>query len=842
MPEALRILDVSIEGFRGINKKVTFNFDRKSAVLYGPNGAGKTSVLQAIEWCLFGELASAYIEGTEFKKEDAIVNPFNPNKKAIVELTMEDQEGKKIKVSRKRKMGRSTTAGKAELDIEIDGAEYSSKDAQAHLNQTLKLIPAEFYAGVYLHQEAIRDMIVGDPLLRSEVIDKLLGLHYVRELIDYIPLKHVTKESKTLEEEIKDIRDRKMLEVAVAKKRLAELEIELEKVGIEKTSLTTTFLIDLTEKSNDQLLKIAGEMGVKIKEIKKPQAEVGSLVVALDELKERIEKLERHWATSYKEGVQQVSSLQSLQRDYGKSLEEFSKLEIQDPKILLTKKDEIARQISKLQSDLQTKMSSRKFLQGEFIIIQGLHSNLRNLQETLGKIQHEYGDEATIERTLSKLLVEIEEKKRSIKKEEALNSLLVSGLNYLKGFITNNCPLCLSDIDYEKVLSRLQEDIGRREGAKLLQKLQTELEGLNEKRRQHEEALTSIKRYRKDLEDVQSKVEDMKKRLKDKGFAPEDPLLDYISNKLEELDGAIRHIDEGTRAMKSEETQIGLRLQDLQSKTERLTTLEKQIQKTITTTETGEELLETLKAKVDEMNLHMTTLEKQTDNLKAIRSQMETFEKILAFLKEKSRAEELEKGLPLLQQRLNDLQEKYAKIKELEAGLTDIHQAAVLAREDMVKRTLSLLQSTISSYYAKILCHPYYLNLQLIPEEERGKAIYRLRAWDKDFKQGTYVQTRFSNAQMNAVALSLFLSMATKMPSNAGFILLDDPTQSMDLPHKEALAKLISEISSEKQVFIATQDGEFQESLRKHLPEAKTRTYNFKEWRPEGPQIEHART
>jgi len=838
MPESLRILDVSIEGFRGINKKATFNLDRKSAVLFGPNGAGKTSVLQAIEWCLFGGLASAYIGGAEFKKEDAIVNPFNPNNKAIVELTMEDQEGKRIKVSRERKMGRSTTAGKDELNIEIDGEEYSGKDAQAHLTQILKLIPAEFYASVYLHQEAIRDMIVGDPLLRSEVIDKLLGLHYVRELIDYIPLKHVTRESKTLDEEIIDIRDRKMLEVAVAKKRLAELEIEFEKAGIEKTSLTTTFLIDLTEKSNDQLLKIAGEMRVKIKEVKKLEAEAGSLEVALHDLKEEIEKLERHWTTSYKEVVGQVSSLQSLHRDYGKSLEEFSKLAIQDPKILLAKKDEIARQISELQSDLQTKMSSRKFLQGEFIVVQGLHSNLRNLQETLGKIQHEYGDEAIIETTLNKLRVEIEKKKRGIKEEEALNSLLVSGLNYLKGFVTNNCPLCRSDIDYQKVLSTLEEDIGRREGARLLQKLQTELEGLNEKRRLHEEALTSIKRYRKDLEDAQSKVEDMKGRLKDKGFAPEDPLVDYISRKLEELDGAIRHIDEGTRAMKSEETQIGLRLQDLQNKTERLTTLEKQIQKTISTTETGKELLEALKTKIGEMNLHTKALEKQTENLKGIRSQMETFEKILAFLKEKSRAEELEKGLPLLQQRLNELQDKYAKIKELEAGLTDIHQAAVSAREDMVKRALSLLQSTISSYYAKILCHPYYSNLQLIPEEERGKAIYRLRAWDKDFKQGTYVQTRFSNAQMNAVALSLFLSMATKMPSNVGLILLDDPTQSMDLPHKEALAKLISEISSEKQVFVATQDREFQESLKKHLPKNEARTYNFKEWRPEGLQIE----
>lgn len=155
----------------------------------------------------------------------------------------------------------------------------------------------------------------------------------------------------------------------------------------------------------------------------------------------------------------------------------------------------------------------------------------------------------------------------------------------------------------------------------------------------------------------------------------------------------------------------------------------------------------------------------------------------------------------------------------------------------MVKKALSELQSTIGAFYSKILCHPYYVNLQLIPEEERGKAIYRIRAWDKEFKQGTYVHTRFSNAQMNAVALSLFLSMSSKLQSNLGLVLLDDPSQSMDKVHKKALSTLLSEILEERQIFVATQDAEFKQSLEKSLDKAKTRVYELHEWSTSGPEI-----
>lgn len=49
-----RIIEVSIEGFKGFTKKQTLSVDGKHLFLLGPNGYGKSSVLEAIRWGLFG--------------------------------------------------------------------------------------------------------------------------------------------------------------------------------------------------------------------------------------------------------------------------------------------------------------------------------------------------------------------------------------------------------------------------------------------------------------------------------------------------------------------------------------------------------------------------------------------------------------------------------------------------------------------------------------------------------------------------------------------------------------------------------------------------------------------
>lgn len=837
MAGKLRVQSISIEGFRGVNKNISMNFDKKSIILFGPNGVGKTSILQALEWCFFGVLISAIVGPPEFKKEDAIVNSFHPQKRATVEVVLEDEENRRIKVTRERKRGRSTTSGKTILEVEIEGAQYSGEEAQIELNKLLRTTPTEFYAGIHLHQEAIRDLLVGDPLVRSEIIDKLLGLHFVRELVDYIPLKYVAKEAKAIEKDIEDIRTRKMQEVVISKKRLAELQMEMEKTGIGVTSLNVSSLMKLAEDTIVKISDIEQKIGTKVKVVEKPQPDTKSLEETLDGQKNAIEELEGVWATTYKEVVNETSLVKSLRQDYEEARKEIASFEIKVPQDFVDKKSKIDAQTLALQKELDSNISTRSFLQDEVTLVQRFLSNAKELELDIKQIEQDLGDEARIEASVNKLQTQIEEKKARIKQEEALNSILISGLNYLKDTFTKNCPLCKSEIEHARVIAALQKEIDQRESAKLLLQTQKELEELSKEKETFESALPKLRKLKGKLEKARSRINEENEKLKEKGLQPTEDLISYIDSELKEIKTKISNLDGQIRQLKAEATEIDLRAHDLKRKIEKLSSAEKKIQKMFDTTETGEKLVEIVNERIGELERQSKTLDGMTEELKGTKNMLETYEKILTFLKEKDRVDTLEQGMPILQQRLKGLQAKYAKMKELEAGLTDIYQATSTAREEMVKKALSDLQSTIKSYYSKILCHPYYLNLQLIPEKERGKAIYRIRAWDKDFKQGTYVQTRFSNAQMNAVALSLFLSMATRLPSNLGLILLDDPSQSMDRTHKEALSKLLSQILEEKQVLVATQDIEFEQTMQRLFPKDKALIYNFKEWGLEGPKI-----
>jgi len=835
--EQFRISGVTIEGFRGVNDKINVELDGNAAVLFGPNGVGKSSVMQAIEWCLFGGLASAVLGPVEFKREDAIVNSFHPQKKAIVEIILQDDKGKKIKVKRERKLGRSTTAGKTDFKIDISGTEYFGDEAQSKLNKLLRITPTEFYASTYLHQEAIRDLIVGDPLLRSEVIDKLLGLHWIRELIEYIPVKHVAKEAKSVEEEIEDIKNRKMQEVVISRKRLGELEGELEKSGITSSQLNLASLVELIEKASADTEEVAQKVKVKVKELEKPAEDLISSEKAVGRIKKAVNDLEKEWTNIYKEKVGSLSALKGLKENYEEALKEVASLETKDPKDLLARKSEISDQIPKKENELNSKISARRFLQDESVIIQRLYSNFNETRSDLEEIKKEFGDKANIEETLKKLESETDEKTRAIKREESLGSLLISGLDYLKSTSPKNCPLCKSDIVHQKVISTLEKEISERESAKIVRRLQNELEELTRQKRRVESAGSDLSKLEEQLGKIQSKIDEERDKLKKHGFQPKDNLMEYVDSELQRINTQVSNMDEKIRGLKSEATQVNLRLEDLQKKMQKLASLEKQARESVGIEEKGEMLVKLLAERMNDLDQSIKTLEGVTEDIRAAKASLEVCEKIVGFLKEKDRVDQLEKGMPMLQKRLKDLEKKHSEIKEVEAGLTDIHQAASTAREEMVKTALSELQSTIGSYYSKILCHPYYVNLQLIPEEERGKAIYRIMAWDEDFKQGTFVQTRFSNAQMNAVALSLFLSMSSRLESSLGLILLDDPSQSMDRAHKEALSKLLSEILEDKQVFVATQDTEFEEWLEKSLGKTKTKIYEFQEWDTRGPKI-----
>ena len=93
---------------------------------------------------------------------------------------------------------------------------------------------------------------------------------------------------------------------------------------------------------------------------------------------------------------------------------------------------------------------------------------------------------------------------------------------------------------------------------------------------------------------------------------------------------------------------------------------------------------------------------------------------------------------------------------------------------------------------------------------------------------------------LNALALSIFLGMASSpgLKASFGFLMLDDPSQSLGTAHKEGLTEILDQVLDHRMVIVSSMDAEFDSLLWSTLTKAKTR-YVFSDWTPErGPKVE----
>ena len=132
--------------------------------------------------------------------------------------------------------------------------------------------------------------------------------------------------------------------------------------------------------------------------------------------------------------------------------------------------------------------------------------------------------------------------------------------------------------------------------------------------------------------------------------------------------------------------------------------------------------------------------------------------------------------------------------------------------------------------YQAIEGHPYFSRLKIDIEKESPLQFSFRAASDKEL---TYIPTRFSTAQLNIAALSIFMANSKLMAGGLPLITLDDPTQNMDDIHKKDFARFISGLVDEFQVIIATEDNKTRDHLLEHYPKAKC--YEITNWTTEGP-------
>ncbi|MEM2996589.1 MAG: hypothetical protein QW639_04235 [Candidatus Bathyarchaeia archaeon] len=214
---------------------------------------------------------------------------------------------------------------------------------------------------------------------------------------------------------------------------------------------------------------------------------------------------------------------------------------------------------------------------------------------------------------------------------------------------------------------------------------------------------------------------------------------------------------------------------------------------------------------------------------------MRRLEGVLGYLIQEREVLRLEQEWPELEAELRGLEDKLHRLRELEEGLTDIREAALQEQRNIVMEMLSKVGGDVGRNYSRLMGHPYYGELNLTLETAGAKNLYRFRARGPEHE--THVQTRFSNAQLNATAIAVFIAMARRLPHNLNLMVLDDPTQSFDDAHKEALAQILSEEAREAQLILATQDEGFEARVAELIQPQPLLRKRIEGWTSRGPSM-----
>jgi DNA repair protein SbcC/Rad50 len=237
-----------------------------------------------------------------------------------------------------------------------------------------------------------------------------------------------------------------------------------------------------------------------------------------------------------------------------------------------------------------------------------------------------------------------------------------------------------------------------------------------------------------------------------------------------------------------------------------------------------DERMKVLKQLIGARQERLTQVEVQLAKCRCVREVLQRAEKqkIIEQIKESPEYRELNHERDLLAEFVNDVEA--------------IKQAISTASHEDASQKLNEAGATIDDYFRRLTRNPAVkkIVLELKEDTRSGRNVYNIT--DQD---GNDLTPILSQGDLNALALAIFLGLASASGPTTplGFVMLDDPSQSMGVEHKRNLAAVLDEVCKTRQILLATMDNEFLSCLDTGLTKAKT-VYEFGGWTPaDGPSV-----
>jgi len=183
--------------------------------------------------------------------------------------------------------------------------------------------------------------------------------------------------------------------------------------------------------------------------------------------------------------------------------------------------------------------------------------------------------------------------------------------------------------------------------------------------------------------------------------------------------------------------------------------------------------------------------------------------------------------------RMEELKDEFAILLD---DIDKIKQAVSEISHEEARQKVGAAEKVIDNYFREIASNPWVSNIEFSVSVDSRTARNHYEFRDQHGKDLTPI---LSQGDLNAMALSIFLGMATSraVKESFGFVMLDDPSQSLGSGHKEKLIEVLDEVLKDRMVVLSSMDKELQDLVFSKITGAKTK-YVFSNWTPEeGPQV-----
>ncbi|NPA86083.1 MAG: SMC family ATPase [bacterium] len=754
----IRLRKLELQNFR-IHEHLELEFAEGTNVIIGENGVGKTTIFLAIIFALFGgqELT---VHERERKQENLIKRGASSAK---IKLELEKGDAK-IVITRTIERGAPSTATiKIYKNNTCRAESGASNVTQAVLRDIFEVHDAAKLAQIiYIRQGELGEFIESlGKLEGTKKLNEILGLKKYEEMKKSIEKIH--KEILEITRSVKDQleRTKEMLTELLGSTKLEELE---EKIKTRKK------LEELKKKAEEYL-----HLENALKQLKITNVDEATLLEKINSIKNKISELEKI-AERLAEKEKQI-----IVPIYNRRVEEL--VELFSEEQLQRKEQELLKELNALKSSsLQKKeILQAKKVQLEQILLTAKKIELKKLEEK-EKVEQQLHEIETRIHVLANRQQELEQLIQLLSKRQL-----------------THCPVCGSDISdkYEQILQAKRQE---------LEQCKQELEKLRKKRAELQRMYSQLESIEKEVHRLIRNIEG----LLNKQFDSFSAAIKAAEQELQEINKILAALDE------LEAVQAALKYKEREKISAERRKIENELRSCENELMAAKSELETIN-RVKNLSQNLKKLEQE---LAAAGIAIDRLEQEIVRL-EKEIAElpsYTDSDLAKIRKFFAEVEQLSRQLEQLDAARKTLEQLVFLTEKFctiMRVRVLQVLDAHFRHWFRQLYIYNDIRDVALELDQSRRaqEPVYTVRVLLADTQGYVPLQEAgLSGGQRIVLDLALRFALISLFSRSIGFIMLDEPTHSLDENVREKFAEVLKNLQ-DMQVLVCTHDEVFRDSV-----------------------------